>query len=135
MSESNRSDLAKSIGERDFVSNHCGQRQTSDEKDENELKGGHLLSRTPANNANHEHQEEVSSECSYHGSHEAKPQIDSMLWVPTLNGRSRLADDCQRSFADEQGAGLVAPVLSRLAFHPRINDVFGSAFFLFPPYL
>src|SRR5579859_3271216 len=99
MCKSNRCDLAKSIGERDFVSHDCRQRQTSDEKDENELKGGHLLSRTSANNANHEHQEEVSSECSYRGSHEAKPQIDSTLEVSTLNARSRLADDCHQSFA------------------------------------
>ena len=52
-------------------------RQTSNEEDEYELKGGHLLSWAPPHDANDKDQEEVTDERSNHGSHKVKPRINS----------------------------------------------------------
>jgi hypothetical protein len=77
MGESDGNDLAYSVRERDLVSDHRSQRQTSDEEDEHELEGGHLLSRAPANDANDKNQEKVAYERSHHAGH--KGNLESHL--------------------------------------------------------
>src|ERR1700677_815100 len=69
MSEAQRYDLANRIRVRHLVSHHRGERQPSDEEDQNELKRSHLLTRTPPDNTHDENEEEVADECPHHGCH------------------------------------------------------------------
>jgi hypothetical protein len=62
-------DLTEGIGKRDFVPYDRGKRQSTYKENQDELKGSHLLARSPSYEANNHDQKQVTEKCPQNRSH------------------------------------------------------------------
>ena len=69
MRQTHGNNLTNPIRKRNLVTYDRGEREPTDEKDEDKFKRGHLLARTPPYDADDHDQEEVSKERSQNCSH------------------------------------------------------------------